>query len=118
MQPGQVYPREHQVQDEEEGVPVSSQRMENQAELQGELSDSCSLPFFLLSFPDKTHSDFHCCHQQTQWKDAIKTEFPLCVISAFLRDEVFLPLDVGGSHKLEKNLFIRIQPIGNHTHRP
>lgn len=36
MQPGQVYPREHQVQDEEEGVPVSSQRMENQAGLQGE----------------------------------------------------------------------------------
>lgn len=49
MQAGQVYPREHQVQDEEEGVPVSSQWMENQAGHRGEclvapLSLSFSIP--------------------------------------------------------------------------
>lgn len=52
MKPGQVYPGEHQVQDEEEGIPVSSQWMENQVGHQGEYPVAAlSLSF---SFPSWT----------------------------------------------------------------
>lgn len=61
MQMLQVYPRELQAQDKEEGDLVSSQWIENGVDIGESVRDLlCSLPFSPHVSLDKTSSEFNC----------------------------------------------------------